>query len=194
MLWKGAQSRGLASTPPVVVVPSDVIFTAFRNSSVTLSVRSPETGRRGEGWDLVPECKCPWKLEASSHHSRASGQGSSHCPSVASRAAPQFLEVGNEGPTLCLSSPVMAASSPTEQRISRGGQNPPLVPWSTLCKSGIWISIQEGGKGGLKTNAGTLPGVAAGAVAETGAVDRRESTFSDPFVSLTLWVKFPCKH
>ena len=49
--------------------------------------------------------------------------------------------------------------------------------------------------GRLKTSTGTLPTLIAwGGVAETGAVEKRQSTFSDPSVFLTLWVKFPGEH
>lgn len=49
--------------------------------------------------------------------------------------------------------------------------------------------------GRLKTSTGTLPTLIAwDGVGETGAVEKGQSTFSDPFVFLTLWVKFPGEH
>lgn len=172
-------------------------FLQHSGTRVTLSVRSTETGHRGEGptWCLSASIPESWRPLLTIARLVA------RIPVVAPQQ-PTGLHLGNEGPKLCLSSPVLEAVQDilhdgilphwTKNVRGRGPRSHPLfpgTPFASIPGLGSYIGRGVGWTENKCNNLGCW-----GGVTKRGMVDRRQSTFSDPFVSLTLWVKFLCEH
>lgn len=174
-------------------------FLQHSGTRVTPSVRVPETGPREEVGNQVPKYKCPWKLEASSHRSRAR----TRAPVISPQWFPGqqlFLVGGRMKGQGSLFSPVSEAMvghagwwhSPLPNPESWGGgsQEPPPVPGAPFAS--ILGCVCRMGELGEKT-ARTLYSNFWGR-SSWQEVDGRPSAVSDPRMSLILWVKPSCEH